>query len=187
MAKFCSVDVSCGEDMNTQELLPHLTKNLKELLPDHTQFRVVLWSNMRGGADASIWVRFNDQDTWAQWVGHGFNEEDDRSMAGMEKYWEENGSALFAGITQADRQKQPGWACNRRHGPYGWETPNHYFRNSEFDYERCKGGSWYNGSSDIEGFLKEMKFKMSRMERNRRDDPEPFGDLDLETVQKELQ
>ena len=186
MAKFCSVDVTCGDETNTQEFLPYLTKNLKELLPDNTQFRVVLYSNMRGGANGSIWLRFNDQDTWAQWVRNGFNEEHDRSMARVSKYWEENGSALFGALTQAKWQKQPGWACKEGYNPDGFETPHHYFRYSKVDYERSQFGSWYNGSSDIEGFLKEKKVKMSEMEHNRRGDPEPFGDLDLETVQKEL-
>lgn len=66
-AKFCFIETGCGESMNTEEFDPLLARNLKELLPDNTQFRASLYSNFRGGAEAFIMVRFKDQDIWADW------------------------------------------------------------------------------------------------------------------------
>jgi hypothetical protein len=159
--------------MNTEEFRPLLTRNLKELLPDNTQFQGSLYSNSRGGTEEFIIVRFNDRNAWADWVLDSFNEQRDRTVARAFEYWEEKGRALFDGLTEAELKNQPGWACNRSNQPENLQTPKHYFRYSEFDYEKGQYGSWHNGLSDEEGFLKEMKHHISSL------DPRPSGDLDL--------
>jgi hypothetical protein len=109
-------------------------------------------------------------------------------VARASKYWEENGWALFHGLTQVEWKKQPGWACNQPHYPDYWQTPNRYFRSYEFDLNKPEDSSWHEGPSDVEGFLKEMQHRSSRLERNiSRRDPKPFGNLDLQIVLKELQ
>ena len=173
-AQFCCFSINCGESMNTEEFRPLLKKNLKELLPDNTQSLVSHYSNTRSGAQASVVVQFNDQQAWADWVLCGFNEDRDRTVARALAYWEDKGGALFDGLIEAELENQPGWACNRSYKPERLQTPKHYFRDSEFDHKK-KGqyGSWYDGPSDVEGFLKEMKHYMLSL------DPRPSGDLDL--------
>ena len=159
--------------MNTEEFRPLLKRNLKELLPNNTQFLGSHYSNTRGGAQLFIVVRFNDQKAWADWVLCGFNEDRDRTVARALAYWEEKGRALFDGLTEAELENQPGWACNRSYKPERLQTPKHYFRYSEFDHKKGQYGSWYDGPSEVEGFLKEMKHHISSL------DPRPSGDLDL--------
>ena len=158
--------------MNTEEFRPLLKRNLKELLPDNTQSLVSHYPNTRSGAQASVVVQFNDRQAWADWVLDGFNEDRDRTVARALAYWEEKGRALFDGLIEAGLENQPGWACNRSYKPERLQTPKHYFRSSEFAH-KGQYGSWYDGPSEVEGFLKEMEHYMSSL------DPRPSGDLDL--------
>ena len=160
--------------MNTEDFRPLLMRNLKELLPDNTQVRGSLFSNIRGGAEAFIIVRFNDEKAWANWVLDGFKEESGQPVARALEIWQgKTRPALFDMLTKAEWKKRPGWACNRPDHHGGWHTPNHYFRYSEFDYKKHQYGSWHDGPSDVEGFCKEMKHQIDEL------DPRPFGDLDL--------
>ncbi|KAG4431781.1 hypothetical protein IFR05_012738 [Cadophora sp. M221] len=170
-AQLCCASVGCGEAMNKVEFRPILIRNLKELLPDNTQVQGSLYSNTRGGAEAVLLVRFNDGDQWVNWVLDGFNETSDRTLERALELWQTKGPALFEVVTRGKWKRQPGWACN----PTGYvgdlQTPNHYFRYSEVDYGKHQYGSHYDGSSDVKGFLKEMKLHIMSL------DPEPFGDL----------
>jgi hypothetical protein len=105
-------------------------------------------------------VRSNNGNQRANWVLDGFHEKTDTKSERALELWQGEVRALFAAIIikRGEWERLPGRACNlsgnlRR----DMQTQNHYFRHSEIDYSEQQLGSYYDGSSDVEGFLKEIK------------------------------
>jgi hypothetical protein len=157
--------------MNTTEFRPILARNLKELLPDNTQVWGSLFSNSRSGAEATFIVRFNNRNLWVNWILDGFNENSNRTLERALKLWQTKGPALFEVVTRVEWERRPGWACNSSGDFEPLQTPHHYFQYSEIDYEEDQYGSYYDGLSNVKGFLKEMKLHIEQL------DGEPFGYL----------